>query len=63
MRIGERSEQSLPPLEDVRDTVRREWANTRHLQALAKFYEELLKRYTVTTERPEPVATKSAASE
>jgi hypothetical protein len=44
VRVSERSEGSLPALEDVRDSVRREWANTRRLQAKAEFYQDLLKR-------------------
>ena len=37
-------------LEEVRETVRREWANTRRLEANRVFYESLLKRYNVTIE-------------
>ena len=51
--ISERSEGRLPALSDVRDAVRREWDNTRRLQANEKFYQELLKRYNVTIQLPE----------
>ncbi|HXJ59241.1 MAG TPA: peptidylprolyl isomerase [Verrucomicrobiae bacterium] len=52
--ISERTEGRAPALGEVRDAVRREWANTRRLEANEKFYEELLKRYAVTIERPRP---------
>jgi hypothetical protein len=50
--ISERTEGRLPALAEVRDAVRREWANARRLEANEKFYQELLKHYTVTIERP-----------
>jgi len=53
--VSERTEGQLPALADVRDAVRREWDNARRLEANEKFYQELLKRYTVTIENPEPV--------
>ncbi|MGR8980825.1 MAG: peptidyl-prolyl cis-trans isomerase [Gammaproteobacteria bacterium] len=48
--ISERAESRLPALAEVRKAVRREWDNTRRLQANEKFYEQLLQRYTVTVE-------------
>jgi len=39
----------------ARDAASREWANARRLEANEKFYQDLLKRYTVTIENPEPV--------
>jgi hypothetical protein len=48
--VSERSEERLPTLAEVRDSVRREWDNARRLEANEKFYQELLKRYTVTIE-------------
>jgi hypothetical protein len=56
--LAERTEGRLPPLEDVREAVRREWDNARRLEANEKFYQELLKRYTVTIENPETVEVK-----
>src|SRR3990172_6293927 len=53
--VGERTEGGAPALAEVRDAVRREWDNARRLEANEKFYQELLKRYTVTIENPEPV--------
>jgi hypothetical protein len=43
----------------VRDSVRREWDNAQRLEANEKFYQELLKRYTVTIEGLEPMAEKN----
>ena len=53
--VSQRTEGRQPALADVRDAVRREWANARRLEANAKFYAALLKRYTVTIEGLEPV--------
>lgn len=53
--VSERSEGRQPALAEVREAVSREWADTRRLQANQKFYEELLKRYTVTIESPKAV--------
>jgi hypothetical protein len=52
--IGERTEGRMPDLAEVRDTVRREWDNARRLESNEKFYQELLKRYTVTIEGLKP---------
>ena len=49
------TEESLPVLAEVRDTVRRECENARRLEANEAFYQSLLKHYTVTIENPEPV--------
>jgi hypothetical protein len=51
--VSERAEGRIPELADVRDAVRREWANARRLESGEKFYETLLQRYTVTIERPQ----------
>ncbi len=53
--ISERTEGRLPVLAEARDAVRREWANAQRLEGNANFYQELLKRYTVTIEGLEPV--------
>jgi PPIC-type PPIASE domain len=59
--VSERTEGHVPELAEVRDAVRREWANTRRLKANEKFYQELLKRYTVTIERPKAADEKQVA--
>jgi len=48
---GTRSDGGVPALDDVREAVRREWANARRLEANDVFYRGLLKRYSVTVER------------
>jgi hypothetical protein len=53
--VGKRTEGHLSELADVRDAVRREWANARRLDGNALFYRELLARYTVKFEGLEPV--------
>jgi hypothetical protein len=60
--ISERTEGQVPELAEVRDAVRREWANARRLEAKDKFYQELLKRYVVTIERPKPAEEKRIAA-
>jgi hypothetical protein len=54
--IRERTEARTPALADVRDAVRREWENAKRLEANEQFYQELLKRYTVTIEEPGPAS-------
>jgi hypothetical protein len=48
------TQESLPVLAEVRYAVRREWENARRLEENERFYQELLKRYTVTIEGMEP---------
>jgi hypothetical protein len=58
--VTTRTDGRLPQLDEVRDAVRREWANDYRLEANEKFYEGLLKRYTVTVELPQPAAVEKA---
>jgi parvulin-like peptidyl-prolyl isomerase len=51
--VRERTEGRLPELVEVRDAVRRDWANAQRLGAGEKFYQALLKRYVVTIEKPQ----------
>jgi hypothetical protein len=60
--VSQRTEAGAPALADVRDAVRREWDNARRLEANEKFYQELLKRYTVTIENAEPVEAEKLAA-
>lgn len=53
--VSERSEGRMPTLADVRDAVRREWEDAHRLEAKEMSYREMLRRYTVTVESPEPV--------
>ncbi len=48
--VSERTAGQAPELSAVRDDVRREWENARRIESNRKFYEDLLKRYTVTIE-------------
>jgi PPIC-type PPIASE domain len=50
--ISERTEGRLPALAEVRDAVRRDWDNAKRQETNEKFYQELLKHYTVTIEQP-----------
>jgi hypothetical protein len=62
--VTNRTDGRLPQLNEVREAVRREWANDYRLESNRKFYEALLNRYTVTVELPPPPAdtkTKPAA--
>ena len=54
--VNERIEGRLPSLAEARDAVRREWANAQRLDGSRRFYEEMLKRYTVTVENLDPPA-------
>jgi hypothetical protein len=60
--ISERTEGRVPELAEVRDAVRREWANARRLEANEKFYQELLKRYVVIIDRSKAAEEKRIAS-
>lgn len=50
--VSDKSEGRIPPLSEVRDAVRREWENAHRLEANEKVYQEMLKRYVVSIERP-----------
>jgi len=50
--LAERTEGRLPPLEDVREAVRREWADARRVEATERFHQALLRPYSVTIETP-----------
>jgi hypothetical protein len=50
--VGEHVAGRLPVLAEVHDAVRREWEEAHRLEANDKFYQALLKHYTVTIEKP-----------
>lgn len=54
--VSARIEAGLPALAEIRDSVIREWSNAKRLEANDKFYQDLLKRYTVTIEGLEPTS-------
>ncbi len=51
--VSERVDGRVPPIEEVRDAVKREWANARRIETTEKFYESLRRRYSVVIERPQ----------
>jgi hypothetical protein len=48
--INERIPGDLPPLDAVREAVRREWSNARRLEAERKLYDSLRERYEIVIE-------------
>ena len=61
--ISERTTGRVPALEEIRDAVRREWANVWRLEANEQFYQGLLRRYTVSVERPQPAGVEGRVTE
>ena len=53
--VDDRTDSRVPALEEVRDVVRRDWANAQRTEASEKYYQVLLRRYTVTVEPAQPV--------
>jgi hypothetical protein len=51
--VVERTEGDVPPFEEVRETVRRDWVNAKRLDANEAFYQALLEGYTVIVEEPD----------
>ncbi len=56
VRLVERVEGHVADLAEVRDALRREWANDRRLKALESFYDAALERYTVQIEPLAPAS-------
>ena len=50
--VTDRDEGRMPLLKEVRDVVKLEWSNAQRSETNEKFYQALLKRYTVTVEDP-----------
>jgi hypothetical protein len=48
--VGARTDDRAPELDEVRDTLRRDWLNERRIAANEGYYQSLLQRYTVTIE-------------
>jgi hypothetical protein len=53
--VDGRMDGRVPALDEVRDVVRRDWANAQRTEASEKYYQALLRQYTVTVERRQPV--------
>jgi hypothetical protein len=60
--VSQRLEGSVPALAEVHDAVRREWDETHRREANDRFYQELLKHYVVTIEKPETVEAKKVSA-
>jgi hypothetical protein len=60
--VRERTEGRIPALGEVRDAVRREWANARRIESNEAFAQQILRRYVVTIERPSEAAPSVAMS-
>ena len=52
VRVKERTPGRLPPLVEVRDAVARDWTAAKRRAMKEAHYQELLKRYSVTIEKP-----------
>ena len=54
--ISERTDGRLPPLNEVRDLVRRDWEQKHRKDLVESFYQELMKKYEVAIEWPDSPA-------
>jgi hypothetical protein len=61
--IEQKTDGRIPIFEEVRDSVKREWVNARQTELREQFYQNLLKHYTVTVERPQPAETEKKVAE
>ncbi len=61
--VSARSEGRVPPLDEVREAVSREWDHARRLSANETLYQEMLKRYTVVVEPPRAPVTPAGATD
>jgi hypothetical protein len=59
--ITERMQGGVPPLDAVRDAVRREWSNGRRLEAEQKLYGSLRERYDIVVEQLPPMSARAEA--
>jgi hypothetical protein len=55
VRLDERIVGEIPPFDDVRDAVERDWTHERRQQAIDDLFQERLRHYTVRIEAPETV--------
>ncbi len=53
VRVTERVDGGVPPLDEIRDSVSREWKNSQWEKATEDFYRRLRAQYTVTIEMPD----------
>jgi hypothetical protein len=52
--LTEKEEGGLPPFEQIRPTVEREWSNERRQEANERFYRALRERYSIEIRLPDP---------
>jgi PPIC-type PPIASE domain len=60
--VSERIPGGVPPLDAIRDAVRREWSNARRLEAEQKLYRSLRERYEIVVEQPPATSAQTEAS-
>jgi len=60
--VDDRTDARVPGLEEVHDAVRRDWVNAQRAEASEKYYQELLRRYTLTLEPPRPAMAAGSTS-
>jgi hypothetical protein len=60
--ISERMPGGAPPLDAIRDAVRREWSNARRLEAEQKLYSSLRERYEIVVEQVPATSAQAEAS-
>lgn len=53
VRVDERVEGRLPPLDEVREMVRRDWEQRRREELIESFYQQLLKKYEIDVAWPD----------
>jgi hypothetical protein len=61
--ISERTPGTVPPLDSVREAVRREWSNGRRLDAEQKLYSSLRERYDIVVETPSVKPAKTSSNQ
>jgi parvulin-like peptidyl-prolyl cis-trans isomerase-like protein len=61
--VIDRTQERTPELSEVREAVRREWANAQRIAANEAFYQRLQQRYTVTIEHRLPAAGEGSVAE
>jgi hypothetical protein len=61
--LSKRTTGRIPELDEVRDIVRREWANDFRVETDEKFYQSLLNHYSVIVERPESASGNKTAAQ
>jgi parvulin-like peptidyl-prolyl cis-trans isomerase-like protein len=61
--VDERTPGNLPPLDAVRQAVRKEWLNDRRLEAEQTLYRKLRNRYEIVVETPPAKAARSEAEQ